>query len=295
MRGIITHIQRMSIHDGPGIRSTIFMKGCNLHCQWCHNPETFSSSPEIEWIQDKCISCSACVDVCQPKALYLDNGKVAFDKSKCTACFDCIPVCFPEALVKIGREVTPQEVFSQVKQDFSYFKESKGGVTISGGEPMLQPEFVKETFALFQSAGIHTALESNMSLPWKQYEAVLPHINLVMVDIKLMNSNLHKKWTGSSNKRILENIIALDATGKPYILRTPVVPDANADEESIREISDFLAQLKNLVKFELLAFHPLAATKYKNLGIPNPFEGKRGITHEEIKKYNNLFLRDLPL
>ena len=128
MKGLITTIQRMSIHDGPGIRSTIFVKGCNLRCKWCHNPETFSPKSELEWIADKCINCGACVEVCMPKALDFNNGIVQFDKSKCTACFHCVEHCFPEALLKIGRKVSPTEVFTEIAQDFPYFKESNGGI-----------------------------------------------------------------------------------------------------------------------------------------------------------------------
>jgi len=276
----------MSIHDGPGIRSTIFVKGCNFHCQWCHNPETFSPSPEIERIQNKCISCGACLDVCQTKALHLHDGKVEFDKTKCTVCFKCLPVCFPEALQKIGREVTPDDVFLEIKQDFLFFKESKGGITISGGEPMLQQEFVKETFMLFRQAGIHTALETNLSLPWKKYEMVLPFVDLIMADIKIMENDLHIKWTGSTNKRVIQNILALDKTDKQYILRTPVVPDVNASREQMQLIISFVSGLKNLVRFELLPFHPLAATKYKNLGIINPFEKTSSLSTYELLQYN---------
>jgi len=288
MKGIITHIQRMSIHDGPGIRSTIFMKGCNLRCQWCHNPETFSSLPEIEWIKSKCISCQSCVKSCKSEALSLINGKVEFNKSKCTSCFDCIPVCFSAALQKVGMEVTPNEVFLEIQQDFPFFKNSDGGITISGGEPMLQQAFITETFKLFRQAGIHTAIETNFTFPWKRYETVLPFIDMVMVDVKLIDDNLHTKWTGGSNKHVIQNILTLDKTDKPYIIRTPVVPQVNADEEQMDQIIHFVSGLKNLVKFEMLPFHSLATPKYHNLGIPNPFEKVNNVLTAELHKYNQL-------
>lgn len=287
--GIITAIQRMSIHDGPGIRSTIFMKGCNLRCRWCHNPETFSRAPEIEWIKDKCISCQACLLVCQSGALSLHEEKVQFDKSPCTVCFDCVPVCFPEALQKIGREITPGELFSEIEQDFPFFMESGGGITISGGEPMLQSAFVLEALKLFKNAGIHTAIETNMSLPWKKYASVLPNADLIMADLKLMDPGLHRKWTGGGNRQVLENILSLDRSGKPYYLRTPVVPGVNNNREQLRKIAAFVNQLKNIVKFELLPFHSLAAPKYENLGIVNPFANGQVVTSEELEIYRQLF------
>jgi len=264
------------------------MKGCNLRCRWCHNPETFSSLPEIEWIQDKCISCGVCIDVCQPKAIYIQEEKIKFNKGICTACFACISKCFPEAIRKIGRKVTPNEVFSEIEPDFSFFKESKGGITISGGEPILQAEFVRETFLLFHKAGIHTALETNLSLSWEKYQAVLPYVDLIMADLKLVEENSHIKWTGSTNKQIKENILKLDQSNRPYILRTPVVPDVNDSEESLQQIIHFISELKNMLEFELLPFHPLAATKYKNLGISNSFQGMSSISTDKLKQYKHL-------
>ena len=204
MIGRITTIQRMSLHDGPGIRSTVFLKGCNMHCGWCHNPETLSMNPELEWIQQKCIGCNSCAAVCRSGAFSLKQGKPDFQKSLCTSCFECLPVCYAEAITKIGRELTPEEVFAEVEQDFPFFSNSGGGVIISGGEPMLQPEFTKQTLALFKKAGIHTALDTNLSISWTQYEKVLPYVDLVLADLKIMDSELHVKWTGQSNRVILK-------------------------------------------------------------------------------------------
>jgi pyruvate formate lyase activating enzyme len=291
MNGQITHIQRMSTHDGPGIRSTIFLKGCNLQCKWCHNPETFSSQPELEWLSDKCISCQTCLLVCPSEALSLQNGKVAFEKSLCTACFNCVDVCFPEAIQKIGREISPEELFAEVEQDFSFFRESNGGITFSGGEPMLQLEFVKETLRLFRQAGIHTAIETNLNVPWSWYEQVLPEVDFVMADLKLVDDHIHHNWTGASNRQILQNIINLDHSGKTYILRTPIVPGVNDSQEQLEPIFEFVSRLKNIQKYELLPFHPLAASKYKNLGIPNPFEANLCIPASKLKEFDELLIK----
>ncbi|WP_319268685.1 glycyl-radical enzyme activating protein [uncultured Draconibacterium sp.] len=286
--GLITTIQRMSIHDGPGIRSTIFLKGCNLRCKWCHNPETFSFKPELEWIADKCINCGECVLVCQTGAVNGNAGIIQFNKKKCIACFDCIDVCFPQALIKVGREITPEALLREIEQDFPYFSESRGGITISGGEPMMQLEFVLDTLKLFKKANIHTAIETNLTASWDRYETILPFTDLVIADLKHIDSNLHKEWTGHENSRILKNIKKLDESQKPFWLRTPVVPGANHSEEQIEAILSFVSALKNIENFELLPFHSLANSKYKNLGIANSFENEKAVSNKEMEAYNSI-------
>lgn len=288
MIGRITTIQRMSLHDGPGIRSTVFLKGCNMHCGWCHNPETLSMNPELEWIQQKCIGCNSCTEVCPTGALSLKDEKPDFQKNLCTSCFDCLQVCYAEAITKIGREVTPEEVFTEVEQDFPFFSNSGGGVTISGGEPMLQPEFTKQTLALFKKAGIHTALDTNLSISWKQYEKVLPFTDLVLADLKMMDNALHQKWTGRHNTTILENIYKLDSSGVPYFIRTPVVPDINDNEAEISAMAAFVASLKNVKKYELLPFHTLASCKYTNLKLKNPMGRTQDLSKERLERFQKI-------
>ncbi|MBW8325911.1 MAG: glycyl-radical enzyme activating protein [Prolixibacteraceae bacterium] len=288
MIGRITTIQRMSLHDGPGIRSTVFLKGCNMHCGWCHNPETLSMNPELEWIQQKCIGCNSCTEVCPTGAFSLKDGKPDFQKNLCTSCFDCLQVCYAEAINKIGREVTPEDVFTEVEQDFPFFSNSGGGVTISGGEPMLQPEFTKQTLALFKKAGIHTALDTNLSISWKQYEKVLPFTDLVLADLKMMDNALHQKWTGRHNTTILENIYKLDASGVPYFIRTPVVPDINDNEAEISAMAAFVASLKNVKNYELLPFHTLASCKYTNLKLKNPMGQTQDLSKERLERFQEI-------
>jgi len=288
MTGIITHIQRMSVHDGPGIRSTIFLKGCNLRCAWCHNPETFNPASELEWIESKCISCQACLLLCQTEALHLQEGKVTFDKIKCSNCFDCAYACFPDALQKVGEEITAEELFSRIEPDFQFFKDSEGGITVSGGEPMMQADFTTEILRLFHQAGIHTAIETNLTAPWSKYEQMLPYTDLIMADLKMMDEELHIHWTGASNKSVLLNIQQLDQLDKPYILRTPVVPNVNANDKEMDAIFQFVSGLKNLIKYELLPFHPYAASKYKNMGIPYSFESVASISASEMERYHSM-------
>jgi len=288
MNGRITTIQRMSFHDGPGIRSTVFLKGCNMHCAWCHNPETLSRELELEWIRQKCIGCHSCTKVCQTGAFSLVHGKPSFQKTLCTSCFDCVEVCFAEAIYKIGRQITAEEVFAEVEQDFPFFKSSGGGITLSGGEPMLQEEFIRQTLALFKKAGIHTALDTNLSVSWSQYEKVLPFTDLVLADLKMMNDTLHLKWTGKHNHTILENIRLLDETGIPYFIRTPVVPGINDDEAEITVLASFVASLKNVKKYEMLPFHTLASCKYTNLELENPMGQTQNLSKEKLELLRNL-------
>jgi len=206
----------------------------------------------------------------------------------CTSCFDCVSVCYAEAINKVGREITPEEVFAEVEQDFPFFKSSGGGVTISGGEPMLQAEFTAKTLTLFKSAGIHTALDTNLSVSWKQYDKVLPFTDLVLADLKLMDDALHLKWTGKHNAVILENIYKLDSSGIAYFIRTPVIPGINDNEQEIKAIVAFVASLKNLKKFELLPFHTLASCKYTNLEIENPMGATRDLPKEKMEQLRQI-------
>lgn len=288
MNGLITTIQRMSLHDGPGIRSTVFMKGCNMHCGWCHNPETLNLKPELEWIAQNCIGCNSCTEVCPSGAFSVIEDKPFLQKNLCTSCFKCIDVCYAEAVSKVGREVAPDDIFAEVEPDFPFFKSSEGGVTISGGEPMLQADFTARTLALFKQAGIHTALDSNMSVSWEFYEKVLPHTDLILADLKMMDDALHVKWTDKHNTTILENISRLDASGVPYFIRTPVIPGVNDNEQEISAIAAFVASLKNVKKYELLPFHTMANCKYVNLELENPMGATLDLPKEKLEQYQKI-------
>lgn len=288
MKGRIINIQRMSVHDGPGIRSTVFLKGCNFRCAWCHNPETFSTSIENEWIESLCLTCGACLNVCETGAIARSGDKMKFDKCKCTACGHCQTVCFPEAMRAVGREISANKLFAEIEQDFPYFRNSNGGVTFSGGEPMLQVNFVAQALTLFKKAGIHSAIETNLSVPWGYYEKIIPFTDLIMADLKMIDDDLHIKWTGKSNKSVLENYRRLDSCGMPYIIKTPVIPGINNTLGQIEPVFKFVSTLKNFRGFELLAYHPLAATKYINLGIANPLLNMDNQT-PDLSGYNFLF------
>ncbi len=266
MQGIITEIQRFSVHDGPGIRTTIFFKGCNLRCFWCHNPETHRMEPELQLQLVRCIGCGACFAVCPHEAHQMVDGQRAFLRERCQACGRCAAECFAEALVLIGRRVEVEEVMAEVRADRPFYANSGGGVTLSGGEPLLQPAFCRALLAACRAEGIHTAIETAADVPWERIEGLLPLLDLVMLDIKTLDDGVHRASTGVSNARILENARRLGATGKPLIVRTPVVPGVNDQVEAIGAIARFAAGLPGLVRYELLPFHPMAANKYDSLG-----------------------------
>jgi len=230
-KGIVTDIQRASVHDGPGLRTTVFFKGCPLNCKWCHNPECISFEKQILQYPEKCIGCGMC-----------DKG------------------CFSGAKVLCGKEMTPKEILKEILLDKPYYA-SEGGVTFSGGEPFAQREVLEETIDLAKENGINCAVET--SLVYFD-ERIFSKLDLVMADLKIWDDGLHKKYTGVSNKVIIENFKKLNSLGVPIIARTPIVPET---EQGIPQISAFLKGLENVKQYELLPFHPLGETKRKALGL----------------------------
>ena len=267
MKGFVFNIQRFSINDGPGIRTTVFVKGCNLRCLWCHNPESNSLKQEIQYFPQKCIRCMKCIEVCPTKAHYIDEkGNKIFDRSKCNQCGLCVENCMYDALVFAAKHMEPDEVVNEIVKDIDYYRNSGGGVTISGGEPLLQKEFVKEVFDRTKALGIHNALDTAACVNWEDFEYVLPSIDLVLLDIKVMDENMHKKATGVSNERILQNAIKLSQKEVDIIVRIPVIPGINDTEDNMDKTAQFLKSFKRLLCVELLPYHDLGADKWASLG-----------------------------
>jgi pyruvate formate lyase activating enzyme len=257
--GLVTDIQRFSLNDGPGIRTTVFAKGCNMRCSWCHNPETISPRPELQFLRDKCIACQGCRPDAPDADIFVDDqGKRRQYKGNCHA----------EALVKVGRSLTPNEILEESLQDLPFYENSRGGVTLSGGEITTQFDFALETLSLLKRNGIHTAIESNIALPWESLEKLLPVLDLLMFDIKIMDTEKHREWTGIPNERILSNARMLSQTDTPLIVRTPLIPGFNDSPSHIAPIAHFVASFPNLQYYELLPFNPLGADKYRCLGKP---------------------------
>jgi len=278
--GIIFDIQRFSIHDGPGIRTTVFFKGCSLRCFWCHNPEGLRPRPEIQFRPDRCIGCGECVAVCPQGAQAIENGTRVYRRERCQACGQCVETCYADALVLVGQEMTVEQVMAEILQDHAFYETSGGGVTLSGGEPVLQRDFARAILECCKAEGLHTAIETAGNCRWGSLSALLPATDLIMMDIKHLDPEAHHAATGISNERILANARRLAQTDKPMIFRIPVVPTVNDTPEEIGAIAAFVRRLADLrsekrhrpdgchdISLELLPFHRLAGDKYRSLGL----------------------------
>jgi pyruvate formate lyase activating enzyme len=275
--GMVMNIQHFCIHDGPGSRTTVFLKGCPLRCKWCSNPESIDPRPELAYKPAQCLGekqCGFCLkNVCPESAIFVvgsggSDDKVRITWDLCTNCGRCVNVCPSNALYLFGQGMTVDQVLHEVEQDSSFYRRSGGGLTLSGGECLMQPEFSAALLAEAHKLGINTAIETAFNVPWAFIEKVLPHADLVLHDFKLTDSERHQKWTGVPNRRILENIKKAYETfpEKKFIARTPVIPGVNDDEEHIRAVLDFIRPYKNIIDYELLAYMRLGESKYGFLG-----------------------------
>jgi pyruvate formate lyase activating enzyme len=265
---LIFNIQRFSIHDGPGIRTTVFFKGCPLKCQWCHNPESINPFPEIAYRESRCIKCYKCIEVCPTEALSRSQSGITIDREKCDGCGKCAEMCYSGALELCGRYMKIEEVMAEVTRDLPFYKNSSGGLTASGGEPLAQANFVADFFARAREEGIHTALDTSGHAQWATLRKVLDHTDLVLYDIKTMDSERHKMLTGVPNKLIPANLERMCGEGIPVVVRIPLIPNYNIVnvKEDVKEIADFIQGLKTVKRVDLLPFHRLGKSKYLMLG-----------------------------
>ncbi len=265
-RGIIFNIQRYSIHDGDGIRTLVFLKGCVLRCKWCANPEGMCARPQLRVIARKCMNCGACAVKCKTHACRFQNGMQMMNWAMCRDCGACVPACPAGARELMGRSMTVEEVMAEVRRDSLFFRRSSGGLTLSGGEALLQPDFAAMLLRKAHEEGIDVAIETCGCVPWDAFQKVIPHTDLFFFDLKHMNPEAHRRLTGSDNAQILSNARALAERGARIIFRTPVIPGLNDSEENIRATSEFVRSLgKN--DLELLPYHQYGVGKYAQLGL----------------------------
>ncbi len=262
-------IKKFAVHDGPGIRTTLFLKGCPLSCKWCHNPESISFKPQLSYLRNKCLNCGECVTACTQKAHIIKNEAHVFKRELCVNCGNCEKVCLGNALKLYGKEISLEEAYSTIMEDKSFYDNSRGGATISGGEPMLQADFVAALFKKLCENGVHTALDTCGYIKFSEYEKVIPYTKIFLYDIKHIDSKKHTAAVGKSNELILENLLKLDKTGIDIEIRIPFVPGINTDEETVRKISVFLSQCRHITRVKLLPYHSLAGSKYESLDIEN--------------------------
>ncbi len=268
MKGYIFDVKHFAVHDGPGIRTTVFLKGCPLKCIWCHNPESIQSKSQLGFVEHSCVNCGKCVSVCPNGAHYFDENNIhRFDREKCVLCGECAKVCYSKALSFYGRYAEIDELIDDVLLDVDFYEESGGGVTLSGGECLIQADFCEEFLKKAKEKNLHTAVDTCGFVSKNTIDRVAPFTDLFLYDIKAFDEDVHSKCTGQSNKAILENLEYIDSLGKKAEIRIPFVPGYN--DNQIEKIGKFLSTLKNISGVRILPYHNYAVTKYNSLGMKN--------------------------
>ncbi|MEW6359495.1 MAG: glycyl-radical enzyme activating protein [Planctomycetota bacterium] len=283
MEGMIFDIKKFAVHDGPGIRTTIFFKGCPLTCRWCHNPESISPDPQIVFFEQKCIGCKKCFAACPTGALTLTEYGRKHDHLRCVLCGKCVEACYAEAQVMEGRKITVEEAVKEIEKDRPFYENSGGGATFSGGEPMMQLDFLVALAGECKKHGLHTALDTSGYARWESYLKVIDFIDLVLYDMKHMDPERHKEFTGVDNKLILANAKRLDERGKMIWIRVPVIPGCNDTIENMQAAADYFKDFQHIKRIDFLPYHRLAESKYRRLHQHYSLEGTEAPAEERLK------------
>ncbi len=279
--GIVFDIQRASLHDGPGIRTTVFLKGCPLHCAWCHNPESWNMQPQLMFDAGKCVSCLSCVTSCAMGVHDAIQDRHSMDLTKCTGCGNCVDECVTGALKLSGRVMNVNEVLDQVLADKRFYNNSEGGLTVSGGEPMVQFVFLLELLKAARKAGIHTCIETSGYAEQDKFAALLPYVDLFLFDCKHTDDQAHRQYTGVSNKKILNNLDFLCRSEAKVLLRCPIIPGINDTNAHITKVAALTKKYPSLVGVELLSYHDLGRCKWAQLGKAYSLTGLKTMEAEE--------------
>ena len=263
--GMVFDIQRFALHDGPGIRTVVFLKGCPLRCAWCFNPESFARREQLMFLNDKCVNCGMCATACSDDALKLEEGKLKVDFALCTACGKCVEACPKQAMKKVGYPATVEEIVETVKRDAKYYG-ATGGATLSGGEAMFQPEFTARLLQALKAEEIHTCIETTGYAHEEQYEAILPYTDIFLWDYKVTTEQEHTQWTRVSNKRILENLDFILSRGAHVILRCPVIPEVNDNDTHFEAIATLGKKYPRIDHVEIEPYVSYGVDKYAQVG-----------------------------
>lgn len=288
MKGTIINIQKYSIHDGPGIRTTVFFKGCPLNCWWCHNPESQHLEPEVMYWEEKCTACGNCIKHCPKGALSIVDGKLKYNSESCELCSECSKYCINEARVIKGKYISVDELFKEIMKDQIFYDESNGGVTFSGGEPLIQADFLREVMKKCKRMDIHTTIDTCGYVSWDKFEKIVDYTDLFLYDLKHMNSDKHKIYTSVPNELILDNLKKLSDLGKNIYIRMPIIPGVNDDIEDLKKAAELLKNL-NIIQVNLLPYHKMGMDKYKRLNMDLKLQEIQEPSHAKMNELSEIF------
>lgn len=280
--GWIFNIQRYSIQDGPGVRTTVFFLGCPLSCLWCSNPESQAMKPQLSYMVSRCKQCQSCIPVCPTGAISVaPDGAIVTDRNQCNACGACVEVCPTEARSISGKMMSVDEVMTVIKKDSLFYRNSGGGVTASGGEPLTQPKFLLALFKACHRLGLHTCLDTTGFAPWPVIEPILAHTELISYDIKHMDPERHRELTGVGNKLILQNAERIVEKGIPLVIRVPLIPECNDSKENMDALAKFAVKL-GVKKLNLIPYHKLGVSKYERFGMKYPLQNTPSFDKNQV-------------
>ena len=280
---VIFDIRKYSIHDGPGIRTTVFFKGCPLRCWWCHNPEGQDVEPELVYRKSRCIGCDECSKSCQREAISLVAQSISVNREKCVTCNNCCRVCPSDALSIAGKQMSVKEILEEIEKDRTFYEESRGGVTFSGGEPLMQPDFLNALLKECKERAIHTAVNTCGFAQYEIIDRIRDKVDLFLYDIKTMDNRKHRKYTGASNEQILKNLKKLAESGSSIVISFPIIPGINDDDKNVTRTAKFISSLPNIQQVNLLPYHRAGIEKYKNLGKPYKLDKIQPPSNQRVK------------